>query len=98
MVPRIAPFPGIHYPIERFATDAVPDRVRAPDDDEAAPARLADLTDVVCPPYDVISDAQRRRLSVPGEGRQSMPPFVVPSGALVLPLAIWPAVMTESDR
>ena len=61
-MPRIAPLPGIHYPIERFGTDAVPDRVRVPDDDEAAPPRLADLTDLVCPPYDLISDAQRRGL------------------------------------
>jgi uncharacterized protein (DUF1015 family) len=61
-MPRIAPLPGIHYPIDRFGTDAVPDRVRTPDDDGAAPARLADLTDVVCPPYDVISDAQRQEL------------------------------------
>jgi uncharacterized protein (DUF1015 family) len=61
-VPRIAPLPGIHYPIERFGTDAVPDRVRIPDDDEAAPSRLADLTDLVCPPYDVIGDAQREEL------------------------------------
>jgi len=61
-VPRIAPLPGIHYPIERFGTDAVPDRVRTPDDDEAAPNRLADLTDLVCPPYDVIGDEQRQEL------------------------------------
>jgi uncharacterized protein (DUF1015 family) len=61
-VPRIAPLPGIHYPIDRFGTDVVPDRVRTSDDDEAAPSRLADLTDLVCPPYDVISDAQRQEL------------------------------------
>jgi uncharacterized protein (DUF1015 family) len=61
-VPRIAPLPGIHYPIERFGTDAVPDRVRTPDDEEAAPTRLADLTDLACPPYDVIGDAQRQAL------------------------------------
>lgn len=61
-MPRIAPLPGIHYPLERFGADVVPDRVRAPDDDEAAPARLADLTDLVCPPYDVISVAQRQEL------------------------------------
>jgi len=61
-MPRIAPLPGIHYPIERFGTDGVPDRVRTPDDDEAAPSRLADLTDFVCPPYDVISEAQRQEL------------------------------------
>ena len=61
-MPRIAPLPGIHYPIDRFGTDTVPDRVRTPDDDEAAPGRLADLTDLACPPYDVIGDAQRREL------------------------------------
>ena len=44
-MPRIAPLPGIHYPIERFGTEVVPERVRTPDDDEATPPRLADLYD-----------------------------------------------------
>jgi len=61
-MPRIAPFPGIHYPIDRFGSDAVPARVRLAEDDEAAPSRVADLTDLVCPPYDVIDDAQRQEL------------------------------------
>lgn len=61
-MPRIAPLRGIHYPIERFGADAVPSRVRIPDDEEAPPSRLADLTDLVCPPYDVIGDAQREEL------------------------------------
>ena len=33
-----------------------------PEDADAAPARLADVTDVVCPPYDVIDEAGRRAL------------------------------------
>ena len=61
-MPRIAPLSGIQYSMERFGADRVPDRVRAADDDEAAPSRLADLTDVVCPPYDVITGSDRRAL------------------------------------
>ena len=33
-----------------------PDRVRLPEDADAPPARVADVTDLACPPYDVISD------------------------------------------
>ncbi len=36
--------------------------MRLADDDVAPPTRLADITDVVCPPYDVIDDAARRDL------------------------------------
>jgi len=61
-MPRVEPFRGLHYPHARFGSDALPDRVRVPDDADAPPAHLADLTDVVCPPYDVISDAQRVEL------------------------------------
>ena len=32
------------------------------EDADAPPARLADISDVVCPPYDVINDAQREAL------------------------------------
>ncbi len=61
-MPHITPFRGIHYPIECFGTATVSDRVRVHDDHDAAPTRLADLTDLACPPYDVITDAQRRAL------------------------------------
>ena len=61
-VPRVAPFPGIHYSIDRFGGAEAADRVRTTEDAEAPPARLADISDVVCPPYDVISDAQREAL------------------------------------
>jgi uncharacterized protein (DUF1015 family) len=61
-MPRVAPFPGIGYALERFGVEVPPDRVRLADDDEAPPVRLADLTDLACPPYDVISDAQRQAL------------------------------------
>lgn len=61
-MPRVSPFPGIHYALDRFGTAEVPERIRLPDDDSAPPTRVADLTDLVCPPYDVISDEQRREL------------------------------------
>jgi uncharacterized protein (DUF1015 family) len=61
-MPRVAPFRGLQYSLDRFATHEVPDRVRLADDADAPPVRLADLTDLACPPYDVISDRQREEL------------------------------------
>ena len=61
-MPRVAPFRGLQYSIDRFGTTEVPGRIRLAEDGNAAPSRLADLTDVACPPYDVISDAQRTEL------------------------------------
>ena len=61
-MPRVAPFDGLHYSFDAFATDGPPERVRMAEDVDAAPVRVADVTDVVCPPYDVIDEAQRRSL------------------------------------
>ena len=61
-MPRVAPFSGLHYSHARFGAATVPDRVRAVDDAAVLPPHLADITDVVSPPYDVISDPQRREL------------------------------------
>jgi uncharacterized protein (DUF1015 family) len=61
-MPRVAPFRGLHYAHARYGAGSVPDRVRSTDDADAAPAQVADLTDVACPPYDVIGDAQRAEL------------------------------------
>jgi len=91
-VPRIAPLPGIHYPIERFGSDVVPDRVRTPDDDEAAPSRLADLTDLACPPYDVITEAHRQELLARDERnavRLEYSSEPDPHGAAAEALAAW---------
>ena len=55
-MPQIRAFRGIEYALDRFATDALPSRVRLPDEPEPGPGRrVADLTDLVCPPYDVIT-------------------------------------------
>ncbi|HEX2883072.1 MAG TPA: DUF1015 domain-containing protein [Candidatus Limnocylindria bacterium] len=61
-MPRVAAFRGLHYALDRFGAPGVPDRVRTAEDADAPPVRLADLTDVACPPYDVISEAQRVEL------------------------------------
>ena len=61
-MPRVGALPGIHYALDRFGTARVPDRIGLPEDADAAPPTLADVTDVVCPPYDVISDALRAQL------------------------------------
>ena len=61
-MPRVAPFRGLHYDPARFGADPAPSRVRSADDADAPPGPVADLTDVACPPYDVIDDDQRREL------------------------------------
>lgn len=61
-MPRVAPFAGLHYSFTRIGDASVPARVRLTDDEAASPIRIADLTDVVCPPYDVISDDKRNEL------------------------------------
>ena len=61
-MPRVAPFAGLHYSLDRFSVSPVPERIRQPEDESASPIHLADLTDVVCPPYDVIDAEQRAAL------------------------------------
>ena len=38
-MPRVAPFRGLHYSIDRFGGTAVPERVRLADDDDAPPTQ-----------------------------------------------------------
>ena len=61
-MPRVAPFRGLQYTHARFGVEPVPERVRSVDDGEVPPTTVADLTDVACPPYDVIDEVQRRGL------------------------------------
>ena len=61
-MPRVAPFAGVHYSMARFGSATVPHRVRLADDADAPPTHLADVTDLVCPPYDVIGETQRMEL------------------------------------
>jgi uncharacterized protein (DUF1015 family) len=62
-MPLVRPFRGLGYALDRFAPAEVPDRVRLPDEPPAHPGRrVADLSDVACPPYDVIAPAQQAEL------------------------------------
>ena len=61
-MPLVRPFRGLGYALDRFGGSAIPDRVRMADDGDTHPGRLADLTDLACPPYDVISEVQRQEL------------------------------------
>lgn len=59
-MPRVAPFTGLHYAPARFGRDEVPARVRLAGDDPTI--RIVDLTDLACPPYDVIGASKRTEL------------------------------------
>lgn len=61
-MPQVAPFRGLGFALDRYARATTPERVRLPGEPAQHPGRIADLTDVVCPPYDVINDAQRTEL------------------------------------
>ena len=62
-MPLVRPFRGLAYALDRYSSAAIPARVRMPDDAETHPGRLADVTDLVSPPYDVIDEAQRAALA-----------------------------------
>ncbi|MEO8638742.1 MAG: DUF1015 family protein, partial [Chloroflexota bacterium] len=49
-MPTLRPFRGLGYALDRYASPSPPGM------------RIADLTDVVCPPYDVIGPAEQAEL------------------------------------
>lgn len=61
-MPRVSPFRGLGYALDRFGASSVPERVRLAGEASDQPGRIADLTDLVCPPYDVIDADQQRAL------------------------------------
>src|SRR5919106_1861350 len=61
-MPRVSAFRGIEYSLDRFGASHVPDRVRIADEPPEHAGRVADLSDLVCPPYDVIGGAERTEL------------------------------------
>jgi uncharacterized protein (DUF1015 family) len=100
-MPPVAPFRGLHYSHAGFGVDAVPARVRLGEDADAPPAHLADVTDVACPPYDVISDAQREELQAAHERnavRLEYSAEADPHAAAATALAAWMADGTLERR
>lgn len=61
-MPTVRPFRGLGYALDRFGGTTVPDRVRLPGEGESHPGLIADLSDVACPPYDVIGPERQRAL------------------------------------
>jgi len=61
-MPLVRPLRAIDYALDRFGTSRVPDRVRLPEEPPTHPGRLADLTDLACPPFDVIGQGQQAEL------------------------------------
>jgi len=100
-MPRVAPFAGLHYSLDQFGAATVPDRVRLPDDDAAPPAWVADLTDLACPPYDVIDDTRRAELLARHERnavRLEFSPAADPHAAAAAALTAWMADGTLARR
>jgi uncharacterized protein (DUF1015 family) len=61
-MPRVEPFRAIGYALDRFGGRAVPERVRLPDEPRDHPGRIVDLTDLACPPYDIIPPDEQAAL------------------------------------
>lgn len=61
-MPLVRPLRGLGYALDRFGGTEIPARVRRSGEAAEHPGRIADLTDVVSPPYDVITDSQRAAL------------------------------------
>ncbi len=61
-MPLVRPFSAIGYALDRYGSGRIPDRVRQPAEESDHPGRVADVSDLVCPPYDVISPEQQRAL------------------------------------
>jgi uncharacterized protein (DUF1015 family) len=61
-MPLVRPFRGLGYALDRFGGSEIPDRVRRAGESADHAGPVADLTDLVSPPYDVITDSQRAAL------------------------------------
>jgi uncharacterized protein (DUF1015 family) len=100
-MPLVRPLRGLGYALDRFGSGDIPPRVRRPGEGAAATGRVADLTDLVCPPYDVISDSQRAALlgrHPRNAVRLELSAEAAPHRAAAEALAAWQADGTLSIR
>jgi uncharacterized protein (DUF1015 family) len=103
-MPPVRAFRPITYAPSRFAAPQVPARVRLPHEPAAptGPGRpVSDLTEVVCPPYDVIDEPLRERLLArdPHNAvRLEFPPGADPHRAAAASLEAWLADGTLERR
>jgi len=100
-MPLVRPLRGLGYALDRFGSGDIPARVRPPGEGAASAGRVADLTDLVCPPYDVINDSQRAALLArhPRNAvRLELSAEAAPHRAAAEALAAWQADGTLSIR
>jgi uncharacterized protein (DUF1015 family) len=100
-MPLVRPLRGLGYALDRFGSGDIPARVRRPGEGAAAAGRVADLTDLVCPPYDVINDSQRAALLARNPRnavRLELSAEAAPHRAAAETLAAWQADGTLSIR
>ena len=95
-MPQVRPLRGLGYALDRFSASALPDRIRFLGERGAtAPGhRVADLTDLACPPYDVISGSQQAALlarHARNAVRLELSAEVNPHAAAAATLAAWQA-------
>jgi uncharacterized protein (DUF1015 family) len=93
-MPDVRPFRAITYAPERFAQPVIAERIRLPDEPDATPAgrRVTDLTDLACPPYDIIGPELQADLLARHERnaiRLELPPGDDPHAAAASTLAAW---------
>jgi uncharacterized protein (DUF1015 family) len=94
-MPPVRPLRAITYSPERFASPTIPPRIRLPDEPDGGPAagrRVTDLTDLACPPYDVISPEQQQELLARHERnaiRLELPTGDDPHASAAASLADW---------
>lgn len=100
-MPDIRPLRGLGYALDRYGSSQTPERVRLPDDPAPHPGHVADLTDLVCPPFDVISPQQRDELLArdPHNAvRLELNPAADPHRAAAETLAAWRRDGTLQER
>jgi uncharacterized protein (DUF1015 family) len=88
-MPTLRPFRGLGYALDRYAGPSAPGM------------RIADLTDVVCPPYDVITPEQQAELLRRSERNAVRLEFSAepdPHAAAAAALAAWQADGTLEQR
>jgi uncharacterized protein (DUF1015 family) len=103
-MPLVRPFRAIAYAPDRFAQATIAERVRLPDEPQGAPSdgrRVTDLTDLACPPYDVIGPEQQAQLMAGHERnavRLELPPGPDPYASAASTLRAWLADDTLERR
>ena len=100
-MPLVRPLRGLGYALDRFGSGDIPARVRRPGEEAASHGRVADLTDLVCPPFDVINDSQRAALlgrHPRNAVRLELSAEAAPHRAAAEALAAWQADGTLSIR